>query len=235
MTTLTLDQAYLEKVMQEYTEREEANLVRNAKPVKEFIGNYSSLTLDFSGSGDEGELTTCFAYDQNGEEVVLSDEQENAADEHAAAYLERYLGGWEINGGSNGTVTINSDGVYHTATQYDDEAFGEGRFESEAAEQVLAILKENNLIKHKLDIVEWGEAQAAGDLKDLISDDLVSELLDELQEAADEDEYYADNDSLAVILDCSEDEPFLVGTYACLIPEDNNDGKSWDEIFALAK
>jgi hypothetical protein len=66
----------------------------------------TQIVVEYNGAGDDGNIEeTSFL---KGEEVVeVPQSLQEAADEYVWQALEHYKGGWEINDGSFGTVTID--------------------------------------------------------------------------------------------------------------------------------
>ena len=232
--TSTAIEVDFDALTKEWRDRERENFVRTAKAAKALLPASLVVTVGFEGSGDDGQFQEIEAT-ENGVKVPLTNDQHSAVEDFVDAYLERHFAGWEINGGANGTVTINSDGISYSGTSYDDEQCGEVPIETEAAERVLSILKEHGLATENKAIIDWGDGRFESDIRHLLPEELAEDLLDSVNDAARENDYYADNDYFTVSIRSTElNELFIEGNYPLLVPEPVSDSITWDEIFELA-
>lgn len=77
--------------------------------VNEYLdsNNTNSIRIEYNGSGDSGELESCYN-DETNQIVDLDGEIEDICYE----ILNSEFGGWEINEGSSGEILIKREGIY---------------------------------------------------------------------------------------------------------------------------
>jgi hypothetical protein len=68
----------------------------------------ASLTVQYHGSGDEGQISEVTALDENNKSIPLHGEFRDAVEEFVYALLEMQCPGWELNAGSEGLITIDA-------------------------------------------------------------------------------------------------------------------------------
>ncbi len=67
----------------------------------------TTITIEYDGAGDDGNMESPTFADQNNYEVEVSEKVSELVSEYACHALEHHKGGWEINDGSFGTITID--------------------------------------------------------------------------------------------------------------------------------
>ena len=89
----------------------------------------AQITIEYNGSGDEGCIEDVTAYDTNDKLLTLHADLQHAAEEVAYDLLAVHCGGWEINEGSSGVITIDAKTLQGTidhdwvVTEYDHHEF----------------------------------------------------------------------------------------------------------------
>ena len=79
--------------------------------LKALFGEAKELSLEYEGSGDQGDFVIPYLCDDKEQEVdtVLDKETEEELERLTYSLLDRVCAGWEINRGSQGAVKINLD------------------------------------------------------------------------------------------------------------------------------
>ncbi len=113
MKALTMSESDIEALLNDWN-------IRIAKARDEAYKNFLStvsrkldqsvarIEVDYSGAGDSGNIDAVHFISKKGEESEMDDKEvREAVEEFAYAQLEEHYGGWEINDGSQGKMTID--------------------------------------------------------------------------------------------------------------------------------
>jgi hypothetical protein len=76
----------------------------------------TQIVVEYDGSGDDGQIQGTSFFDASGAEVMVSGRLEGLVEEYVYDALP---GGWEINSGSYGTVTIDVPNQKASFDHYD--------------------------------------------------------------------------------------------------------------------
>jgi hypothetical protein len=68
----------------------------------------AEITIRYDGSGDQGCIGDVIARDSNDNELTLHTDLQHAVEDIAYDLLAVHCGGWEINEGSSGVITIDA-------------------------------------------------------------------------------------------------------------------------------
>ncbi len=81
----------------------------------------ATIRIEYSGSGDEGYFNDLVAISADGMEAAVPNDLGQWLENWGYDVLSQYCGGWEINEGSDGTITL--DATSGTATLDHNENF----------------------------------------------------------------------------------------------------------------
>ncbi len=77
------------------------------KIIAELPKNTRQIVCEYYGSGDSGDFENPVVTDSDAHELVISKELDETITNFMYDHLEKYHGGWEINEGSSGNITID--------------------------------------------------------------------------------------------------------------------------------
>jgi len=126
------DDTSYQDIMSKWHEEQQKRLETSRVALTQLLSTrpeIAQITIQYDGSGDQGCIQDVTARDSNENDLTLHTDLQYAVEDVAYDLLAVHCGGWEINEGSSGVITIDAKTLQGTidhdwvVTEYDHHEF----------------------------------------------------------------------------------------------------------------